>query len=84
MSLVGLIKFLLFIIRTAADNSFRPTALLASLVGGPAKFILNTHSHGDHSGGNDHFIHRGALLIDDAINLTGIKDLTVQSHSAVV
>ena len=42
------------------DDQFAPlagkiTAELKKLNPGPLKFVLNTHFHGDHTGGNAHF-----------------------------
>lgn len=55
--------------------------LINNLVGESVKFILNTHEHSDHSGGNDYFIRKGSLLIYDAANLTELEDLVAKSHS---
>lgn len=55
--------------------------LINNLVGESVKFILNTHEHSDHSGGNDYFIRNGGLLLYDTANLTGIKDSVAISHS---
>ncbi|MFB2682200.1 MBL fold metallo-hydrolase [Shewanella mangrovisoli] len=35
---------------------------IQSLYAKPVKFILNTHEHADHTGGNQHFIQQGARL----------------------
>lgn len=42
------------------DDQFAPlaekiSAAIAKLESGPIKFVLNTHWHGDHTGGNPHF-----------------------------
>lgn len=36
---------------------------IQSLYAKPVKFILNTHEHVDHTGGNQHFIQQGAHLV---------------------
>ncbi|WP_249555394.1 MBL fold metallo-hydrolase [Shewanella sp. 10B] len=36
---------------------------IQSLYAKPVKFILNTHEHVDHTGGNQHFIQQGARLV---------------------
>ncbi|QYK07372.1 MBL fold metallo-hydrolase [Shewanella mangrovisoli] len=36
---------------------------IQSLYVKPVKFILNTHEHADHTGGNQHFIQQGARLV---------------------
>jgi cyclase len=50
------------------DDQFAPlsekiTAAIAKLSPKPVKFILNTHWHGDHTGGNENFGRGGAILI---------------------
>lgn len=50
------------------DDQFAPLTekLMAAIkdVGGDApKFLLNTHFHGDHSGGNENFGKKGAMII---------------------
>lgn len=51
------------------------------LVGEPVKFILNTHEHSDHSGGNAFFTEKGSILLDDAANFTEIHGLVANSHT---
>lgn len=55
------------------DNQFAPLApkieaALAELQAGPVNYVLNTHLHGDHTGGNQHF---------------GGKDATIVAHDHV-
>jgi len=50
------------------DDQFAPLtqkilAHIKSLTDKPVKWVLNTHWHGDHSGGNENFANAGALII---------------------
>jgi glyoxylase-like metal-dependent hydrolase (beta-lactamase superfamily II) len=50
------------------DDQFRPLSekiqsAIAALDGGTIKFTINTHIHGDHTGGNEFFKQLGATLI---------------------
>jgi cyclase len=50
------------------DDQFGPlsekiTAAIAKITPKPVKFILNTHWHGDHTGGNENFGKAGALIV---------------------
>lgn len=50
------------------DDQFAPlsekiTAAIKTLDAGPIKFLINTHIHGDHSGGNDNFAKAGATIV---------------------
>jgi len=50
------------------DDQFAPLAAkidaaLAKLDKGALKFVLNTHWHGDHTGGNERFAEAGALIV---------------------
>lgn len=50
------------------DDQFAPltdriTAAIAKLTDKPVKFVINTHLHGDHTGGNENFGKAGALII---------------------
>jgi glyoxylase-like metal-dependent hydrolase (beta-lactamase superfamily II) len=49
------------------DDQFAPladkiTAAIAQLDPGPIKFLLNTHWHGDHTGGNAHFGKKASIV----------------------
>jgi glyoxylase-like metal-dependent hydrolase (beta-lactamase superfamily II) len=49
------------------DDQFAPlaeklTAAIEKLDHGPIKFVLNTHWHGDHTGGNSHFGKRASIV----------------------
>jgi cyclase len=50
------------------DNQFAPlsekiTAAIKTLDAGTIRFLINTHIHGDHSGGNDNFAKAGATIV---------------------
>ena len=54
------------------DTQFLPLAgkidaALAKLSPGPLKFVLNTHWHGDHTGGNPHFGKRASVVAHDNV-----------------
>lgn len=53
-----------------------------TLAGEPASFILNTHGHGDHSGGNAFFSGKGGVLVDDVAPSAGIHGLSARSHAS--
>lgn len=50
------------------DDQFAPLtpkieAAIAALGASPVRFLINTHWHGDHSGGNENFGKAGALIV---------------------
>jgi glyoxylase-like metal-dependent hydrolase (beta-lactamase superfamily II) len=50
------------------DDQYAPMtpkikAAVAALTGQPVKFVLNTHWHGDHTGGNENLGSAGALIV---------------------
>jgi cyclase len=54
------------------DNQFAPLAekiesALHNLHKGPIKYVLNTHWHGDHTGGNGHFGKQATILAHDNV-----------------
>lgn len=55
---------------------------IQSLCAKPVKFILNTHEHVDHTGGNQHFIQQGARLVptQDTVPLQKIPTQKVPSQ----
>jgi glyoxylase-like metal-dependent hydrolase (beta-lactamase superfamily II) len=46
-----------------ADNAPNIRAAIAMLSDQPVKFVINTHLHGDHTGGNEAFGKAGAVII---------------------
>ena len=56
--------------------------LVKSIFAKPVSYILNTHAHSDHSGGNGYFVAAGAELMQSAESLAEIDMLTVKSHTA--
>lgn len=57
-------------------------AVIGSLYQSPIKYILNTHAHEDHTGGNAFFAQKGATLIESSAKLAGIEQITVNSHTS--
>jgi cyclase len=50
------------------DNQFAPLSqkikdAVQKLGGGPTKYLINTHLHGDHSGGNENFAKDGVTIL---------------------
>lgn len=50
------------------DDGLEPTApglltFVEQLAGGPISFVINTHVHGDHAGGNAHFADHDAIIV---------------------
>lgn len=50
------------------DDQFAPLsdkimAAIAAVTDQPVKFVLNTHWHGDHTGGNEAFREKGAIIV---------------------
>lgn len=74
------------------DDQFAPLtakiqAAIAALTPRPVRFVLNTHWHGDHTGGNENFGKAGALIVahDNVrrrMNPEQFKDLVGRSQQA--
>ena len=56
---------------------------VVELVGEPVAFIVNTHDHSDHSGGNAYFIKKGGVLIADTTPFAEFQSLLATSHTAL-
>jgi len=52
------------------------------LLGNQALYLLVTHQHEDHTGGNAYFVSTGARVLASAADLAEIKSLKLQSHSS--
>jgi cyclase len=65
-----------------SENLEALNAVVKDLLGEPVTFILNTHEHSDHSGGNAFFTEKGGVLLGDAATLIEIEDLQVHSHTS--
>ncbi len=65
------------------DDQFAPladkiAAAIEKLDKGPIRFVLNTHWHGDHTGGNAHFGKKASVIAHDNVR----KRLSAQSGTA--
>ncbi len=45
-------------------------------------YILNTHTHSDHTGGNEFFIEQGAKLVESITTSDNLVHIKVKSHSS--
>jgi len=64
------------------DDQYAPLtepilAKLAELGGGDVRFVLNTHFHGDHIGGNENLAGRGAVVVAHENARTGMMSETL-------
>ncbi len=71
------------------DDQFAPltdkiSATIATLTDKPVKFVINTHWHGDHTGGNENFGKAGALIVahDNVRERMSAKQLSDAMNSA--
>lgn len=74
------------------DDQFAPltakiTAAVAALTPEPVRFVLNTHWHGDHTGGNENLGSAGALIVAhdnvrQRMNPEEFRDLVGRSNQA--
>jgi cyclase len=69
------------------DNQFanlapQIEAALSELSKGELKFVLNTHSHGDHTGGNAHFGQKATIVAHDNVR-TRLKNKSSMAKSAL-
>jgi len=66
------------------DDQFAPLsekirAALKALSDKPVRFVINTHFHGDHTGGNENFAGRGAIIVaqeNSRLRMTGDEFMT--------
>ncbi|WP_444930924.1 MBL fold metallo-hydrolase [Microbulbifer sp. SSSA002] len=56
--------------------------VIQSIHNEPVVFILNTHVHSDHTGGNKYFEGKGGQLIEGNLNIEGFAHVRVKSHSS--
>lgn len=72
------------------DDQFAPltdkiAAKVEELAGQPVDFVLNTHYHGDHTGGNENLGERGALIFGhDNVRLRVIEDNNAPGNAPMV
>ncbi len=66
-------------------------AMIASITDQPVKYVINTHFHGDHSGGNEQAQADGAVVVASEnarikfieSNQNGVPDITLDEHAFV-
>lgn len=71
------------------DDQYAPLsdkikAAITALNSGPLRFVINTHLHGDHSGGNENFRKTGAtLMAHDNVRARMVKGTTDRNGNPV-
>jgi len=72
------------------DDQYAPLsekieAAIAEISEHPVKYLLNTHWHGDHTGGNEHFGSKGATIIaHDNVRARLSKEQTMKAFNRTV
>ena len=72
------------------DDQFAPltgriTAAIAALTDQPIRFVINTHWHGDHTGGNENLGNQGALIVaHDNVYQRMSRDTEIGAFNQVV
>ena len=68
-----------------ADMAPKIRAAVAMLSDRPVKFVINTHLHGDHTGGNDSFGKAGAVIIaqENVRKRLGTAQVNPSTNSAI-
>lgn len=65
-----------------SDNLRALSETIKALYGNQPVYVLNTHQHEDHSGGNGYFVNAGAKLLNSPVDMAAIKAVAVKSHSS--
>jgi cyclase len=62
------------------DNLSALSKAIQTIYDSQAVYLLNTHQHEDHVGGNSYFVKGGAVLLNSTEDLAEIKTVEVKSH----
>lgn len=65
-----------------SDNLVELDKTIRTISEKPIQFVLNTHAHSDHTGGNEYFIKKGGALVESFPKIEGLEHINVKSHSA--